>query len=176
MPFGRWRWLVVVTAVVAVALSALRDREPAPATSAVVTVPTVTRIDQDPEAELTAIPDWCLPLLELDGSESAFAVAEVFTEVATAAPEAVALDLREASTVLRGEEQSTTSTTSVNETSFVDGDAEDFDAEGRTPEDDVLTRVADHIDSLCRRVSTNPVPPAVDPDVDLSESTSSIAY
>lgn len=175
MPFGRWRWLVVFTAVVAVALSALRDRDPALVSSAVVTVPPVTRIDRDPEAELTAIPDWCLPLLELDGSESALAVADVFAEVAGAAPVTVGQDLREASTVLRGDEQSTSSTTLSVESSTVVGDTENFDAEGRTPEDDVLTRVADHIDSLCRRVSTNPVPPAIDPDVELSESTSSIA-
>jgi hypothetical protein len=175
MPFGRWRWLIVATAVVAVALSALRDRDPVPATSAVVTVPTVTRSDRDPEAELSAIPDWCQPLLDLDGSESALAVAEVFAQAAGVAPVTVGLDLLEASTVLRGEEQSTTSATLSIPSSAVDGDAEDFDAEGRTPEDDVLTRVADHIDSVCRRVSTNPLPPAVDPEVDVGVSTSTIA-
>jgi hypothetical protein len=170
MSLGRWPWVVLALAVLAVGLAALREGRvdepevltPEPRVSVVEAPPL-----DGPEEEVQAIEAWCLPLLELTADDPASVVASAFSSVAEVAPEQVSVDLVAAALVLEsGGIAVTTSAPGVLGPQVQVGLV---DAEGRVPEDDPVLRVADHIESLCRRTASNPGPAAVAPTVQVSD-------
>jgi len=174
MGLGRWRWAILAVAVVGVGLGALRERQftesetVTPASP--VTVAGAESLD-GPEQDVEAIAPWCFPLLVLTADDPSSVVASVFSSVAEIAPQSVSVDLAAAALVLESGPAAASTTTNTE----VTGAQADFaleDAEGRVPEDDPVLRVADHIESQCRRTASNPGPAAIDPTLPDSEDES----
>jgi hypothetical protein len=173
MSLGRWRWVILSAAVLAVGVAGSRERTVVSTDPVPVTAVTVSAVVDpgDPEAKVSALPAWCAPLEALSADDSPEQVAAVFDNVAESAPANIAADLRAGATVLRGG-SSPADSVEPTEPSDHAAEGEGIDAEGRTPEDDPLVRVADILENSCRRTSSNPGPAAVSPVVDTPEPDS----